>query len=111
MEGMFSIVGITIIVFGILQIILFFKIWGMTDDIRAIKNKYINNVEDSAIPTSSNRLQYEVGDLVVSVKDDKQMRIKEIKGEKYSCFSNNGITFEGDFLESEIRLFNPLSSI
>lgn len=37
MEGMFNFVGIIIIVFGVLQIILFFKIWGMTDDIRSIK--------------------------------------------------------------------------
>lgn len=39
------------------------------------------------------------------------MRIKEIKDEKYSCYSNNGMTYEGDFFESEIRLFNSLSSI
>ena len=111
MEGMFNFVGIIIIVFGVLQIFLFFKIWGMTDDIRSIKNKYINNIVESTISTSSNRLQYRVGDLVVSVKNDKQMRIKEIKDEKYSCYSNNGMTYEGDFFESEIRLFNSLSSI
>lgn len=28
------------------------------------------------------------------------MQIKEIKGDKYSCYSNGVITFEGDFLES-----------
>ena len=37
MEGMFTFVGIIIIVFGILQIILFFKIWGMTNDVKQIK--------------------------------------------------------------------------
>ena len=111
METTLNLVSIIIIVFGVLQIILFFKLWGMTNDIRAIKNKYINNIVESTISTSSNRLQYGVGDLVVNVKNDKQMRIKEIKGEKYSCYSNNGMSFEGDFLESEIRLFNPLSSI
>lgn len=42
METTLNIVSIIIIVFGILQIILFFKIWGMTNDIREIKNKYIN---------------------------------------------------------------------
>ena len=34
------ITNIIIITFGILQIILFFKIWGMTNDIKQIKNKY-----------------------------------------------------------------------
>lgn len=42
METTLNIVSIIIIVFGILQIILFFKIWGMTNDIREIKNKYMN---------------------------------------------------------------------
>lgn len=38
MEGMFTFVGIIIIVFGVLQIILFFKMWGMTNDVKQIKN-------------------------------------------------------------------------
>lgn len=37
MEGLFSFVGIVIIVFGILQIILFFKVWGMTNDVSEMK--------------------------------------------------------------------------
>lgn len=37
METTLNIVSIIIIVFGILQIILFFKIWGMTNDISEIK--------------------------------------------------------------------------
>ncbi len=46
-----SIVWIIIIVFGILQIILFFKIWGMTNDIEKIKNKYCrtDNVKKAGI--------------------------------------------------------------
>lgn len=43
METINALVLIIIIVFGILQIILFFKIWGMTDDIREMKNKYMND--------------------------------------------------------------------
>lgn len=39
MEGMTLFVSIVIIVFGILQIILFFKLWGMTNDVK--KNKEI----------------------------------------------------------------------
>ena len=43
MEAINIFVLIIITVFGILQIILFFKIWGMTDDIREMKNKYMND--------------------------------------------------------------------
>ena len=38
METTLNVVSIIIIVFGILQIILFFKIWGMTNNVREIKN-------------------------------------------------------------------------
>lgn len=111
MENILNLVSIIIIVFGILQIILFFKIWGMTDDIKAIKEKYLNNIVEETYYTSPDNHQYKVGDLVTNIKNDKQMRIKEIKGDKYSCYSNGDNTFEGDFLESEIRLFNSLASI
>jgi len=31
-------IGIVVVIFGILQIILFFKLWGMTNDVSEIKN-------------------------------------------------------------------------
>lgn len=37
MESMVTFISILFIVFGILQIILFFKLWGMTNDISEIK--------------------------------------------------------------------------
>ena len=38
MEATMNIVSIIIIVFGILQIILFFKLWGMTNNVSEMKN-------------------------------------------------------------------------
>ncbi|MBM6807452.1 hypothetical protein H6A24_13270 [Bacteroides caecicola] len=32
--------SIILLVFGVLQIILFFKLWGMTNDVRSLKDKY-----------------------------------------------------------------------
>ncbi len=43
MEGMFTFVGIIIIVFGVLQIILFFKMWGMTNDVKKMKNELVGS--------------------------------------------------------------------
>lgn len=43
MEGITLFVSIVIIAFGILQIILFFKIWGMTDNVKELKNLYTEN--------------------------------------------------------------------
>ncbi|WP_294590896.1 hypothetical protein [uncultured Bacteroides sp.] len=46
MEGLMQFTGIVIIAFGILQIILFFKIWGMTNDVRQLKNEFMGNSDD-----------------------------------------------------------------
>lgn len=34
-----NILSITLLIFGVLQIILFFKLWRMTDDVRSMKDK------------------------------------------------------------------------
>ena len=40
MPGWLTFIGIMMIVWGILEIILFFKIWGMTNDVRALKEDH-----------------------------------------------------------------------
>lgn len=111
MESLFSFAGLIMIVFGILQIILFFKLWGMTNDIKAIKNKYLESTTNNSILSEATRengeSKFEVGALVVNINSGKQMRIKEINSTtgKYSCYTNGGLVFEGDFDESEIKLF------
>ena len=42
MEGLMQFTGIVIIAFGILQIILFFKVWGMTNNVKRIWKKIAN---------------------------------------------------------------------
>lgn len=44
-----TLILIILLVFGVLQSILFFKIWKMTDDVRAIKNKGNNLFEESQV--------------------------------------------------------------
>ena len=41
-NGLLTFMSIIMIVWGILEIILFFKIWGMTNDIKALKKDYLN---------------------------------------------------------------------
>lgn len=38
--------GFLTILFGILGFILFFKVWGMTNDVRELKNHYVGNFND-----------------------------------------------------------------
>nr|DAQ83203.1 MAG TPA: hypothetical protein [Caudoviricetes sp.] len=61
MEGMTLFVSIVIIVFGILQIILFFKLWGMTNNIKELKKNYKEN---------SNSLLLSIERLTSTVKNE-----------------------------------------
>ena len=38
---------IILLIFGVLQIILFFKVWGMTNDIKEIRNKYLKDEDEN----------------------------------------------------------------
>lgn len=42
LPGWITFMGYLMIAWGVLEIILFFKIWGMTNDIRALKNDHFN---------------------------------------------------------------------
>lgn len=46
MEGILNFISIIFIVFGILQIILFFKLWGMTNDVKELKNAYTDRSKE-----------------------------------------------------------------
>lgn len=74
MEGILNFISIIFIVFGILQIILFFKMWGMTNDVKELKNLYADRSKELA--TSINRLS----DVIKSsmIKEDKQPIKKNI---------------------------------
>lgn len=67
-----NIIYIVMLIFGILQIILFFKLWGMTNDIRSMKeqssannkemeyyiksiNEYLRKIESSVSDKESNK--------------------------------------------------------
>lgn len=84
MEGMFTFVGIIIIVFGVLQIILFFKMWGMTNDVGNINSK-LHEAKDE-------NKEYEL--LMISGKDEAVYQIltnklsKDIH-EAYQSFSES----------------------
>ena len=43
---MIDFLTIVLLIFGVLQIILFFKVWVMTNDIREIRNKYLKNEDE-----------------------------------------------------------------
>lgn len=102
MTGIYAIIGIVMLVFGILQIVLFFKLWGMTNDVGQIKGLLSNLSTQNAAAikkpqdleqTSSEQKvvgEWPVGTLVVHTATWQQMRIKEITPDhKYVCTQGN----------------------
>ena len=102
MEIILIIVSIIFIIFGILQIILFFKMWEMTNDVKALKNKFIG-VNISSMPEirSSNHAinpvsSFSIGEIVIYKKT------KENLFECSSLDSQISYTLNGDDLQKSI---------
>lgn len=91
--------GLVIIAF-ILQIILFFKIWGMTNDVREIKHKYLSeeNKPPQRVPPNP-----AIGDIVIEEKTGREIMISEINPDgTYKCYTKGGICI-GDLKKEELR--------
>ena len=66
-SGWLTFIGLIMIVGGILEIILFFKIWGMTEDIRALK---IDHFSKTQFADKTQMAQYLRKNLVLGNKDE-----------------------------------------
>lgn len=108
-----NILAIILVIFGVLQIILFFKLWGMTSDIRAIKNKYVitdsniqidnrDQIENSSSESNINS-DFQIGEMVIDKYTGKKMKITSINYENrtYECHYGGGLMFDGTF-----KIFN-----
>ena len=51
---MIDFLTIVLLVFGVLQIVLFFKIWGMINDIREMRNKYLKDEDEKVLEEVTN---------------------------------------------------------
>lgn len=105
---MINILSIILLVFGVLQIILFFKLWGMTNDIsrmRSIMEEHLNNIDNNSIELKDNK-GIKVEDLVVELKTERQMKVTNIIDGKYECKLAGGIAPVGLFNRNEIELFD-----
>lgn len=115
---------VILLAFGIFQVMLLFKLWNMTDnvrdianDLRQIKNKLNTNTAKNTQSLSKNEdntkhidfpidSKIKQDSLVIHVKKDTLMRVKYFTNEnKYGCFSDEGKKFEGEFSDTEIKLF------
>ena len=105
MEAALNFISIVIIIFGVLQIILFFKLWIMTGDVKDIKNIIKAHLSNPRATNSQNECYSQekndgiendkkeitniddiaIGDNVTRLSDNKQMIVDSVNGDKYFC--------------------------
>lgn len=100
------ILSITLLVSGVLQIILLFKLWGMTNDVRSIRVMMVRHLSGNVNgneETTPGTIQE--GSLVVRLKDEVQMRVIKKEGETFVCRPLGGGYFSSCG-KDEIELYN-----
>jgi hypothetical protein len=94
------------LVWSILCLILFFKVWGMTNDIREIKKYLLSDILVS--PTahekdSSKKKNIKEGDIVINKKTGEEMIVKNIYSNGvYGC--DTGKIYPEDFTINDIEV-------
>ena len=125
MEGLTLILGLVGIVWGILNIILFFKIWTMTNDIIDIKNALLKkekiNQDDSfnCMASDVNDIKnilstklnthhddkFDVGSVVINTSTNEELRILGSYNDgNFLCCDNNTNELRGKIHESVLKL-------
>lgn len=91
METALNIASIVVIVFGILQIILFFKTWGMTNNVAIIKKSLPNTETD----LSEARLEFIIG----NIDKAKDLAKREFVVDVFQIYKKtvNGRIFKGEY--------------
>ena len=95
--------SIVLIIFGILGIILFFKIWGMTNNVKDIKRilGLLENSEETK--RNKSRSKFSIGDMVTTKSYNGIMEIIDIYDDgSYNCIDVNSNEIVGVFKENEL---------
>ncbi len=92
--------SIVLTIFGILSIILFFKIWGMTNNIKDIK-RLLGNSEETK--RNKSRSKFSIGDMVTAKSYNGIMEIIDIYNDgTYNCIDVKSNEIVGVFKENEL---------
>lgn len=109
MEGLIQFTGIVMIAFGILQIILFFKIWGMTNDMRELKNEFISIPSKWALNKAILKGdKHKVDEILfnamfIRIKKAYDDTIPDIDGTKKEIFAEQISTIKNEYKERYLK--------
>ena len=91
-----TVVVIIEIIFGILGLILFFKVWAMTDDVKELKDNIIPYLQNNGIKPVDKKDEeddrFTPGTIVVEVTTGRQLKIKNrLPDGRYKCSYNHDL--------------------
>ena len=117
MEGFSVLIAIVSIVWGVLSIILFFKVWEMTNDIKEIKNKFLydtlpNQQKVKELKSFTvNGKDLDEGDVVVEAATGREIIIKSILSDgRFICWRDKNKTSMEKYSLSEIETLEEYAS-
>lgn len=95
--------SIVLMIFGILQIILFFKMWGMTNDVADIRLLLRRMTTKESTTVSDTSKLNEKGQIVTRKSDGEKMLVQRISNTgSYVCYSPEGEEFYGAYNADEV---------
>lgn len=112
MEAIAIIVDIIILVFGILSIILFFKLWKMCDNVKEIAasiKQVAENTQEKVpavgAPRAESKNKFAAGQLVIVKENEDQFRIDDVTEGKNGGILYYSSKFDKYFTEEELEDF------
>ena len=101
MENFFAILAI---VWSILCIILFFKIWGMTNDISEIRNYLVSQNKTKNESDDLRNNKFKVGDVVIDEQYNELIIMDAYQDATYNCCDFKTGELIGVFSEDKLKL-------
>lgn len=94
-------IGLLCFIWGILCLILFFKVWGMCNNVAKILQE-ISKPKDEPIKETTYSSKLSVGDVVYIKSKNKESVIVDIIDGQYECSSNNKNFYDGVFDKNDL---------
>ena len=86
LPGWVTFAGFLMIAWGILEIILFFKIWGMTNDVKAIKKEYLHDMSDESYYLMAKNLRKNL--ILGNIENVKKVLLTNFMDEIMGSYAN-----------------------
>lgn len=109
MEEFMMFFSVILVAFGILQIILFFKIWGMTNDVKELKNEFMSiptkwELNKAVLKGDKHKIaEILFNAMFIRIKKAYDDTIPDIDGSKKEIFAEQFSTIKKEYKERYLK--------